>query len=375
MIYLDCSATSLQKPQAVHRAVQRAMETMASPGRGSHRPAVAAANTAFQCRQAAAELFHVPAAEQVVFTFNATHALNIAIHSLVGPGDRVVVSGYEHNAVMRPLHSIGAKVDMVRAPLFDHASMVQGFEKALPGAKAAVCTVMSNVFGYILPIYEIAALCRAHHVPLIVDASQGAGCMDLDFARLGSAYMAMPGHKGLLGPQGTGLLLCGETPRPLLAGGTGSDSRSREMPELLPDRVEAGTHNIPGIAGLLEGIRYVLRTGTKHIQSHEYQLRQVFVRQAKGIPGLTVYFTDDPALQGGVVSVCHASADCETLTEALGQRGVAVRGGLHCAPCAHETAGTGDTGTLRFSFSPFNTRREAIKAAELTKNCVNNLKT
>lgn len=375
MIYLDCAATSLQKPRTVHRAVQQAMETMASPGRGSHAPAMRAADTAFRCRTALAELFHVPTPEQVVFTFNATHALNIAIFSIVSKGDRVVVSGYEHNSVMRPLYQLGANVDVVRSRLFDSDEMLRGFAKALPEAKAAVCTAMSNVFGYVTPIEKIAELCRYYRVPLIIDASQAAGCLPIDFQTLGADFIAMPGHKGLLGPQGTGVLLCGETPKPFMAGGTGSDSRNRLMPEYLPDRLEAGTHNITGIAGLLAGVEYLRHTGTERIAIHERTVRDAFVRRIRNMDGLEVFFTDDPAMQGGVVSVRYRGIDCEALTEALGRAGVAVRGGLHCAPWAHETAGTADTGTVRFSFSPFNTIREAAMAAELTKHCVNNLKT
>lgn len=374
MIYLDCAATSMQKPQTVSRAVRHAMSTMASPGRGGHAPAMRAADTAFACREALAELFHVPSPEQVVFTFNATHALNIAINDLVNPGDKVVVSGYEHNSVMRPLYQLGADVRVVSSPLFVQDAMLEGFAAALPGAKAAVCTAMSNVFGYITPIDEIAGLCRRHGVPLIVDASQMAGCGALDFQRLDAAYMAMPGHKGLLGPQGTGVLLCRDVPIPLMAGGTGSDSRNRMMPEYLPDRLEAGTHNIPGIAGLLAGVNYVRSRGVKKIAAHEQKLMGTFSNQLSSIKNMQVFSSRNAAVQGGVLSVRHPGIDCEALAQELGKAGVAVRSGLHCAPDAHATAGTADTGTVRFSFSPFNTLNEVMTAAEVTKRCVNRLK-
>lgn len=375
MIYLDCAATSLQKPQTVYYAVQQAMRTMASPGRGGHRPAMRAAETAFACRQEIAELFHVSEPEQVVFTFNATHGLNIAIADKVSRGDRVVVSGYEHNSVMRPLYQLGAQVDVVRSALFDDDELLMGFRKALPGAKAAVCTAMSNVFGLITPIEEIAELCHAHGVPLIIDASQLAGCGELDFEKLGAAYMAMPGHKGLLGPQGTGVLLCNETPAPYMAGGTGSESKQSRMPDFLPDRLEAGTHNIPGIAGLLEGVRFVRRLGTERIAAHERFLLRVFSDSIKDIDGLETFLCTDSSKQGGVLSLRMSGVDCETLTEALGNANVAVRGGIHCAPVAHETAGTYHTGTVRFSFSPFNTVQEVKQAARVLEHCVNNLKT
>ena len=194
MIYLDSAATSLLKPPSVARATAMAMRTMASPGRGGHSAAMRAADTVFTCREAAAELFHVPEPERVVFTMNATHALNIAIHSLVSPGDPVVISGYEHNSVTRPLHTLGAQVRVAESPLFEPEAAVSAFRRALPGAKAVVCTMVSNVFGYLLPVQEIAELCAAAGVPLIVEASQAAGCVAFDAAALGAAFVAMPGH-------------------------------------------------------------------------------------------------------------------------------------------------------------------------------------
>ena len=375
MIYLDCAATSMQKPRAVHQAVERAMRTMASPGRGSHAPAMHAADTAFACRSEAAALFHMDAPENVVLTFNATHGLNIAVNALVRPGDKVVISGFEHNAVTRPLRLHGAQIAVAAGGLFDPDALTAGFAAALPGAKAAVCTMMSNVFGYITPIADIAAQCRKAGVPLIIDAAQGAGCLDLDFPALGADFAAMPGHKGLLGPQGTGLLLCARPAPPLLAGGTGSDSANPEMPAFLPDRLEAGTHNIPGIAGLLEGIRFVRRQGTDSLLGHETALLGEFAGRIGRIPDLEVFRAENPALQGGVLSVRHPRIDCEALAAELGQRGVAVRAGLHCAPLAHATAGTRETGTLRFSFSPFNTRQETAHAAAVLGECVKKLDT
>ena len=236
MIYLDSAATSLLKPPSVAHAASMAIRTMASPGRGGHSAAMRAADTVFACRAAAAALFHVPEPERVVFTMNATHALDIAIHSLVSPGDPVVISGYEHNSVTRPLYALGAQVRVAASPLFDPAAVVDAFRRALPGARAAVCTMVSNVFGYLLPVQEIAELCAAAHVPLIVDASQAAGCVALDASALGAAFVAMPGHKGLLGPQGTGILLCFAQPEPLLYGGP----RHRGPAGGYPLRVRAG---------------------------------------------------------------------------------------------------------------------------------------
>ena len=375
MIYLDSAATSLQKPQSVHLSVLRAMRTMSGLGRGGYEAAMLASETVFRCRTEIADLFHVSAPEHVVFTFNATHALNIAINDLVSTGDKVVVSGYEHNSVMRPLHERKAEVHVVRSALYDDEEMLEGFSTCLPGAKAAVCTAMSNVFGYITPIERIADLCHRYGVPLIVDASQLAGCGALDFEKLGAAYVAMPGHKGLLGPQGTGVLLCGKVPKVLLSGGTGSESRRMEMAEFLPDRVEAGTHNVPGIAGLLAGVRYIRKKGVAQIASYERRQMALFQRQIREIEGLETFFCADESKQGGVLSVCHTQIDCEQLSHELGEWGVAVRGGLHCAPYAHETAGTLDSGTVRFSFSPFITNEEVKRAVKIVHGCVNKLKT
>ena len=361
MIYLDSAATTLQKPPTVALASARAINHLSSPGRGGYRAAMSAAETALACREEAAALFHVPDPEQVVFTFNATHGLNIAIKSLVKPGDKVVISGYEHNAVTRPLHTIpGIDLRVARAPLFEQEAMVAAFRQELNrGVDVVICNQVSNVFGAVLPVEKIAVLCRDRGIPLIVDASQAAGVVPVDFEKLGAAFVAMPGHKGLYGPQGTGLLLCGsDIVEPILEGGTGSNSISQEMPAFLPDRLEAGTHNIAGIAGLLEGIRYVRRCGLNAIRAHENHLIQQLIAGLEQISTVQLYASDYPERQTGVLSFRLKDMDCETVGERLGDLGFALRAGLHCAPLAHETAGTLDTGTVRASVSAFNTERE-----------------
>ena len=358
MIYLDSAATSFQKPVSVGLAMGRALAAMSSPGRGGYEAAMLASDTLLECRLALQRLFHVAEPENVVFTLNATHALNIAIRSLVPPEGRVALSGWEHNAVTRPLHALGAEERIARGRLFDDGAFLEDWEKALEaGADAAVCTQVSNVFGWALPIREAAELCRERGVPLIVDASQGAGVLPLDCEGLSLAYAAMPGHKGLLGPQGTGVLLCGggQAPEPLLRGGTGSLSREQDMPDFLPDRLEAGTHNVPGVAGLLAGVRFVEEIGVDAIREHE---RALCCRAGEGlaaIPGMEVF--RGPG-QTGVLSFRHRDIPAETLGEDLSRRGVALRTGLHCAPLAHESAGTLETGTLRASFSVFNREEE-----------------
>ena len=295
MIYLDSAATTYQKPAAVQRAVMQAMRTMSSPGRGGYPAARAAEETLFRCRTAAAELFSVPSSEQVVFTMNATHGLNIAIRSLVREGGRVAVSGYEHNAVTRPLHALDAEVIVAAAPLFSPSETVAAFARALDaGAETAICTQVSNVFGDILPVAEIARLCRAAGVPLIVDASQSAGTLPLDFSALGAAFAAMPGHKGLYGPQGTGLLLC----------------------------------------------------------AHE------------ALPRVRVFRAPEEPMQAGVLSFTVDGMASEEVADAMAQRGVALRAGLHCAPFAHRTAGTLPDGTVRLSVSAFNREAEIDAMAE-----------
>lgn len=360
MIYLDNAATTLHKPPEVHRRVKQALETMSSPGRGGHKYAMRAADVAFHCRELAGDMFHTEP-QNVIFTMNATHGLNIAIRSLVKPGDRVVISGYEHNAVVRPLRELGANVVIARSELFEPEVAVSAFDRLIDEETAAVvCNHVSNVFGYILPIDRIAELCRERGVPLIVDASQSAGVLDLDLARLGAEFMAMPGHKGLYGPQGTGLLLCrGQIlPAPVISGGTGSDSALEVMPEYLPDRLEAGTHNMPGIAGLMAGMNYVKKTGTKRILEHEQDLIRLLTKGLYGMRGLRSYSAEHLFCQSGVLSLRPDRMGAEALGEKLGKRGIAVRAGLHCSPVAHRTADTLDSGTVRVSVSAFNTKRD-----------------
>lgn len=355
MIYLDSAATTFQKPAAVPRAVLQAMRTMSSPGRGGYESARLAEETLFRCRKSAAALFSVPSEEQIVFTMNATHALNIAIKSLVRPGGRVAVSGYEHNAVTRVLHALRAEVIVAAAPLFSPQETLEAFEGALKaGVDAAVCTHVSNVFGDILPIEGVAQLCRSSGVPLIIDASQSAGVLPIDCKTLGAAFIAMPGHKGLYGPQGTGLLLCGGEALPLLQGGTGSESLRQEMPDFLPDRLEAGTHNVPGIAGLAAGIDFVRAQRTERILLHE---RQLLRRAGEGmgrIPRVSCCLARDEKRQAGVLSFTVSGMQPEQVAEQMASRGVALRAGLHWAPFAHRTAGTLPDGTVRMSLSAFN---------------------
>ena len=345
MIYLDNGATSFRKPATVSAAMKKAMETCANPGRGGYPAALEAAATVLKCRERAAKMFQCNP-EQVVFTANCTHGLNMAIRTVVKPGGRVVISGFEHNAVTRPLYALGAETIVAGRRLFDWEDTLDRFEDALrKGVSAAVFTHVSNVFGYILPVEQMAALCKQYRVPFIMDAAQSAGALPVRLKSLGADFIAMPGHKGLLGPQGTGLLLCGSTPDPLLMGGTGSESIQQQMPDFLPDRGEAGTVNFPGIAGLEAGLAYLEKTGLDTVAHREKAEAR---RCAEGLEklGMEVYWG---AHQAGTVSFVP-NIDCEEAAESFGRMGIAVRAGLHCAPLAHESAGTLKTGTVRVSF-------------------------
>ena len=364
MIYLDNGATSFHKPVQVRRAMLDAMIRCANPGRGGYRAAMEAANEVFRCRETAGRMFGCTP-EQVVFTSNCTHGLNIAIRTLVKPGANVVISGFEHNAVTRTLYGLGAVVHTAGRKLFDWDDILRQFDAALnTRPDAAVFTHVSNVFGYILPVAEMAGMCRARGIPFVVDAAQSAGCLPVSLEALGADFIAMPGHKGLLGPQGTGLLLCGREPEPLLTGGTGSESVRQEMPEFTPDRAEAGTLNVPGIAGLRAGMEYVEQVGTDRILSRESQCARRCAEELEKL-GMQVFYG---AHQAGTVSF-RPGMDCEAAAQILSHRGIAVRAGLHCAPLAHESAGTLETGTVRVSFghdaSPRQLRLLAEAASKL----------
>ena len=345
MIYLDHGATSFPKAPGVAAAMCDALGRCANPGRGGYPAAMAAAEEVYACRELAGKLFDCEP-EQVALTSSCTHGLNMAIRTLVKPGDRVVITGFEHNAVTRPLHRLGASITVAGRKLFDWDDTLQSWEAAMKtGPAAAVCTHVSNVFGYILPVEEMAALCRKYRVPFVVDGAQSAGMLPLKLGELGADFIAMPGHKGLLGPQGTGLLLCARLPEPLICGGTGSNSREREMPDFLPDRAEAGTLNVPGIAGLTAGMRYVNQTGVDTIFRCQCAQRQLCARELEEM-GVQVFTGDH---QSGTLSFLPGM-DPEEAAYGLAKLGISVRAGLHCAPLAHESAGTLETGTVRVSF-------------------------
>lgn len=375
MIYLDNAATTLHKPRAVDEAVRRAMHTAAGYARGGYAAAMRAGETVYTCREQAAALFGVRDPARVVFTMNATHALNLAIHALANPGMRIVVSGYEHNAVMRPLALRGIDPIVLDTPLWDGAAMTERAKQALAdGAELFILNHVSNVFGFAAPVKQIAALLDEAGVPLVLDASQSAGILAIDVRQHPClAAVCMPGHKGLYGPQGTGLLLALDdriAGRPLLAGGTGSRSEDMRQPDFLPDALESGTPNVPGIAGLAEGIAFVRAAGPENILAHERRLVREFARALEKECRIECFA--HPA-QTGVLSLRVRGASSERIAEALARRDVAVRAGLHCAPLAHRTAGTEQTGTVRFSFAWDSTADQTEHAAEILCETVKNL--
>lgn len=367
MIYLDHAATSFQRPPAVARAVKASLQHHAGYGRSGHDAAVRAAEAVYDCRVAAAELFGLSAPERVIFCCNATHALNTAILGMPMRAKRAVISGYEHNAVYRPLMERavrdGTETVIAASPLFDPDGAVRAFDQLLDErCGLCVCTMLSNVFGNRLPVEIIGRMCRERQIPFIVDASQAAGTLAVDAGRLSADVICMPGHKGLLGPAGTGMmLLCGERmPEPLLFGGTGGDSASPHQPPTPPERFESGTLNVPGICGLREGIRYIAEH-REAIHAREIALNTWLRRRMAAIPGVRVYGITE-TVNSGLFSWNADGWDCERMAEALAENGIAVRAGLHCAPLAHRSAGT--EGTVRVSFGWNSTQRETERFAE-----------
>ena len=359
MIYLDNAATSFPKPPEVIRAVSGVMEKIGgNPGRSGHAGALAGGRILEACREAAARYAGV-APERVIFCLNCTDALNIAIRGTLHTGDEVLVSHAEHNAVLRPLtgyHDAG-KITLRMLPPEENGRLSPDAVRAAVTPRTALMVLChaSNVTGVIQPAREIARACHDYGVPLLLDAAQTAGTEDI--AAVQADMIAMPGHKGLMGPMGTGLLCLGEgmLPRPLREGGTGSLSDSLRQPAILPDRLESGTCNLPGIAGLLQGIKFVQRHRTA-AADYERALARRLTRGLQAIPGVTVYIGPPDVPHAPVVSFNVGDMDSGQAADALNRRGIAVRGGLHCAPSIHAWLGT--AGAVRASLGPFNTEND-----------------
>lgn len=362
-VYLDNAATSYPKPEAVYRAVDWFLrEVGASAGRGGYRLALKADEIVYQARSALARLFNVKDASRIVFTANATESLNLAIKGLVGPGDHVVTSSMEHNAVWRCLKTLerdqGVEPTIVPCAA-DGTLAPEAVEGALrPNTRLIVLTHASNVTGTIMPVAEVGEIARRHGIPFLVDAAQTAGVLPIDVERDRIDLLAFTGHKGLLGPFGTGGLYIREgfEPRPLKEGGTGSESRLPYQPQTLPERYEAGTLNVCGLAGLAAGVEFILNEGVEKIRAKEKSLTRHALEALADVEGAEIYGPKDAERQVGLISFNLAGVDGVEVAYVLDEvYGIMVRVGLHCAPLAHQTIGTLDRGTVRVSLGYFNT--------------------
>lgn len=373
MIYFDHAATAGRRPEGVGRAMLHALEEVAAnPGRSGHRRSLEAARIIDGTRRGLAGLIGAGDPAHVVFTKNATEALNAVLFGVVRPGDAVLAGRFEHNAVMRPLRHMegtrGVRVEDVpgdRSNPVDLDRLDRLLRDRESSYRLLALTLASNVTGAIMPVREVGALCRRHDIFFLVDAAQGAGLVDVLPERDGIDAFAMTGHKSLLGPPGTGALWLRDPMRvpAWLHGGTGSRSESQIQPTFAPDRFEAGTANLPGIAGLGEGIRHLRETGTAAIREREGELMRQAWRDLREIPGLILHGPGDPAQQLAIVSFSIPGRDGGRIARGLDARGICCRQGLHCAPRAHESLGTFATGgTIRWSFSTFNSGAE-IEAA------------
>ncbi len=376
--YLDNAATSWPKPESVYRAVGRFMRQVgATPGRGGHRREEKAARIVDNARAALAQLFNAPSPSGVIFTLNATQAINMALKGILRPGDHVITSSIEHNAMWRPLKALERSgVAMTAVPCAADGTLSSAAVEAAirPATRMIALQHASNVLGTILPVAEIGRIAKAHGILFLVDAAQTAGAHPIDMAAMNIDLLAFAGHKGLYGPQGTGGLVVrpGVVLATWIEGGSGAKSEPETMPEELPLRLEAGTQNAAGIAGLLAGARFVQKAGVLHIREHEMALTALLIAVLGDVPGLTVLGPADLTRRTAVVSVAVNGYVPDQLATVLDQVfGVMTRAGLHCAPQAHRIAGTLDQGgALRFSPGFFNTADEISAAAEALRSIV-----
>ncbi len=373
MIYLDNAATTLKKPREVAEAVVQAMQSLGNCARGTHTGSQSAARAVYQARVKIARFFGCTRADHVIFTANATHSLNIALNGLFAAGDHVITTAAEHNSVLRPLYRLekeqGLCIDLIPADKKGNLCL-----SALPrllksNTKAIVCTHASNLTGNVTDLKEISAFAKEHGLLLVVDASQSAGFLPIHMEKTGIDVLCVTGHKGLMGPQGIGCLCIGQGVqlRPLMVGGTGVQSYSQSQPAQLPERLEAGTLNAHGIAGLSAAIDYIERVGLDTVYAHETALTRKFYKGVRSLPGVTVY-GDFSREHAPIVALNIASWESGTVSDILSEEfGIATRSGAHCAPEMHKALGTQQQGAVRFSFSFFNTDADvdaAIRAVE-----------
>ena len=380
MIYLDNAATTYPKPPCVIRAVVRGMEHAGgNPGRSGHPLSLAAAEAVWNCRESAAEFFGCPSPENVIFTMNCTMSINAVLKGLLSSGGRVLISDMEHNAVMRPLHALARKgfikVD-VAAVTADPDETVANFKRKItPETRAVVCVHASNVFGVAAPIRALGRMVRLYGLPFVVDGAQSAGVLPLNMTDDAIDFLCLPGHKGLYGPMGTGLLLCsGRVPLPpLIEGGTGTNSLELRQPDTLPERLESGTPNVPGICGLRAGIEWVRAQGIDAIAAHECRCLAPIYRTLQSLPRVRLYTPEPRAgVDAPILSFSADGVSSEAIAERLHAAGIAVRAGYHCAPAAHKTFGSPDGGTVRLSPSAFTTMRGVGEVNRILHNLLGN---
>jgi len=374
VIYLDNAATSWPKPESVYQAVDSCLRTVgASPGRGGHSMARSASMLVYETRELLAELLGIADANQLVFTHNATDAINMAVFGLIKPGDTIVTTAMEHNAVARAVRvaeTQGAYIKIIPCSVDGQLDM-EAMETAIKqNPKLVMMTHASNVTGTVMPVAEVGKLTKAHGVILLVDAAQTAGVEVIHVQDMHVDILAFSGHKGLFGPQGTGGLYVKEAiaVRPLRVGGTGSLSESDTQPEFMPDRLESGTPNTPGIAGLKAGVEFILATGRSKIQEKEMALTQLLLAGLREVPGAIIYGKQTAHERTAVVSFLLAGRDSGEIAHLLDRDyGIACRSGLHCAPWAHTAIGTLQTGTVRLSPGYFNSEEEIGAAIAAVK--------
>ena len=376
MIYLDNAATSWPKPEAVYQAMDSLMRnTGASPGRSGHLLSITAARIIYETREAVAQLFDVHDPAHVVFTSNATEALNLAVKGLLHIGDHAVTTSLEHNSVMRPLRALekkGIEVSVVNCSA--NGSLDPGdIERAIrPYTRLIVLSHASNVVGTILPVAEVGRIAREHEVPLLVDAAQSAGCYPIDFEAMKIDLLAFSGHKSLYGPQGTGVLCLREgiesLLEPLKYGGTGSYSEYEHQPEFLPDKYESGTPNTVGLAGLGAGVRFVMQEGLSNIREKEERLTKLLMDGLTTIPGVDIYGNSHPGDRVAIVSFnISGLTPSEVALQLEEDFRIMCRPGLHCSPVAHKTLGTFPEGSVRLSLGYFNSVHDIERTLEAVR--------
>ncbi len=372
MIYLDNAATSFPKPACVVQEMDRCMnEYCANPGRGGHALSVKAGLAVTQAREMVCRLFNIPDPMNLSFTKNATEALNIAIKGSITPGCHVITSAMEHNSVTRPLKTLerdaGISVTTVAGNVSGEIDPEDLRKEIRRDTKLIVCTLSSNVNGVIMPVAEIGRIAREAGITFILDASQGAGSIPVDVAAQYIDILAFPGHKGLMGPQGTGGLYVREglLVRSLMEGGTGSNSEDPYQPEFMPDLFESGTLNTPGIIGLGVAAAYIEAVGLERIRSHKHKLVNMLSEGFSGIPGIKLYSLNDISRNSGIVAINLKDLDSAELSYILDKDyGICTRAGLHCSPSAHRKLGTLHRGIVRFSVGCFNTENDIIETID-----------